>query len=72
MTHSDVSTTIFLPFRSGTGPMARLIQAIGVRQQRRKLAEMDDAQLRDIGVTRAEALEEAERPIWDVPATWLR
>ncbi len=72
MTRSDVSTTISLPSRSGGGLVARLMQAMGVWQQRRKLAEMDDAQLRDIGVTRAEALEEAERPLWDVPANWLR
>ncbi len=72
MTRSDVSPSISFPSRSGGGLVARLMQAMGLWQQRRKLAEMDDAQLRDIGLTRAEALEEAEKPLWDVPANWLR
>jgi len=33
-------------------------------RQRRALAELDDRQLRDIGVTRAQALAEAARPFW--------
>jgi uncharacterized protein YjiS (DUF1127 family) len=32
--------------------------------QRRALAELDDARLRDIGVTRAEAQAEAAMPFW--------
>jgi uncharacterized protein YjiS (DUF1127 family) len=32
--------------------------------QRRALAELDDARLRDIGLTRAEAQVEAARPFW--------
>lgn len=41
-------------------------------RQRRHLARLDDAALTDIGVTRAEALREADRPLWDVPAAWRR
>jgi uncharacterized protein YjiS (DUF1127 family) len=33
-------------------------------RQRALLEEMDDHQLRDIGITRAEALGEAGRPFW--------
>jgi uncharacterized protein YjiS (DUF1127 family) len=33
-------------------------------QQRRELMEMDDRQLRDIGVTRAQAEWQAHKPIW--------
>jgi hypothetical protein len=32
--------------------------------QRRRLAELDDHMLRDIGVTRADAWAEAEKPFW--------
>ena len=38
-----------------------------VANQRRALRELDDQQLRDIGLTRADALREAGRPFWDVP-----
>ncbi len=31
---------------------------------RRELAELDDAMLQDIGLTRADAEEEADKPFW--------
>ncbi len=34
------------------------------RRQRRALAELDDHQLRDIGLTRAEARAECAQPFW--------
>ncbi len=39
-------------------------------RQRRALAAMDDAQLIDLGLTRAQALQEANRAIWDAPHHW--
>lgn len=50
---------------------AILASAIGLRRQRARLAQLDDAALRDIGLTRAEALREARRPLWDAPDNWL-
>jgi uncharacterized protein YjiS (DUF1127 family) len=41
-----------------------------LRRQRRQLARLDDRALEDLGLSREEALREAERPIWDVPAHW--
>ena len=41
-------------------------------QQRRALLSLDQRLLDDIGLTRAEALEEAQRARWDVPQHWLR
>jgi len=35
-------------------------------QTRRQLAEMDDRMLRDIGISRVDALHEAERAPWDL------
>jgi len=35
-------------------------------QTRRQLAEMDDRMLRDIGISRLDALQEAERAPWDL------
>ena len=35
-------------------------------QQRRRLLSLDDRMLKDIGITRAEAMREGTRPFWDV------
>ena len=34
-------------------------------QQRRRLLSLDDRMLKDIGITRAEAMREGTRPFWD-------
>ena len=41
-------------------------------RQRRDLSRLDARQLRDVGVSETEALRESQRPVWDVPAHWLR
>ena len=41
-----------------------------LRRQRAELANLSDAMLDDIGVTREEALSEASRPSWDAPDHW--
>ena len=45
-----------------------LAWAARVANQRRALRELDDQQLKDIGLTRADALREAGRGFWDVPS----
>ncbi len=74
MNRLDHSATISLPVanRASKGWFFRLAQTLGLWEQRRKLAVLDDAALRDIGLTRDEAVTEAQRPLWDVPANWLR
>ena len=52
------------------GLFATLRLAYHAHAQRRKLATLDDAALADIGLTRAQAQTEANRPLWDVPANW--
>ncbi len=54
------------------GLVSRVVAAHALWRSRRRLAALDEAALRDLGLTRAEALEEAERPVWNVPAHWLR
>ena len=52
-------------------PLIRLISlAFSVRRSRRALGRLDEAALRDTGLTRHEAESEANRPIWDVPRNW--
>lgn len=52
------------------GVLPRIARVLATYQQRQKLAKLDDEQLADIGLTRAEAVAEARRPLWDVPKGW--
>ncbi|MEK1905497.1 MAG: DUF1127 domain-containing protein [Pseudomonas sp.] len=36
-------------------------------EQRRLLATLDDSALKDIGLNRADVMQESERPFWDDP-----
>lgn len=49
-------------------PRLSVLAMLDVWRQRRALARLDARMLADIGVTEAEALKEAARPIWDLPA----
>ena len=44
--------------------------ALAARHQRQFLARLDDRTLADIGLTRDQALTEADRPLWDIPSNW--
>jgi len=46
---------------AGVRVVARWIERV---RQRRVLAGLDDAMLRDIGITRVEAVRECEKPFW--------
>ncbi|MBL9074740.1 DUF1127 domain-containing protein [Tabrizicola sp.] len=48
----------------------RLLAAAAIARSRHSLRHLDDRLLADIGLTRAEALSEAERAPWDAPAHW--
>jgi uncharacterized protein YjiS (DUF1127 family) len=50
--------------------ITRLRHLYGIWRQRRALARLSNAQLQDIGVTRAQADAEAARPFWDAPPHW--
>jgi|APEBP8051072433_1049376.scaffolds.fasta_scaffold24148_1 uncharacterized protein YjiS (DUF1127 family) len=47
------------------GWLFRLAVLLSANRSRRALRDLDDAILRDIGLTRDEALREAERGFWD-------
>ena len=55
-----------------TSLAARLRLAVTARAQRAALSRLDDARLADIGISRAQAQAETDRPIWDVPSNWRR
>lgn len=52
--------------------LTRFVQAYAGWQQCKRLATLDDAALRDMGLTRAQAEAEAVRPLWNAPDQWLR
>lgn len=51
---------------------ATVLAMLAVNRQRRQLRDLDDAMLKDLGLTRAEAEAESRRIAWDVPAKWRR
>ena len=62
-----------LPLAFALRPRSRrpgLLALMALRRQRAALAALDDAALKDIGLTREEAQLEARRPFWDAPDTW--
>lgn len=58
-------------------PSARLPSLLGIwrvlrrwhqlARERRQLAALDMAALKDLGLTRADVMQESERPFWDDP-----
>ena len=46
------------------------VKLLELSRTRRQLGDLDDHILKDIGIDRARAEQEAKRPIWDVPASW--
>ncbi len=45
-------------------PLRWLCRAMARQRQRRALAELDDRLLRDVGLTRDQAQDEAHKPFW--------
>ena len=56
--------------KAKNGWLARILQANALRKERRTLRRLSDAQLNDIGVSRAQAEAEAKRSAWDAPNHW--
>ncbi|CUH81041.1 hypothetical protein TRM7557_03197 [Tritonibacter multivorans] len=73
---SDLSTS----FSRRSRPLAArrrsvfgmLADMIALRRQRQDLSQLDARTLKDIGVTREAAQDEARRPSWDAPSHWMR
>lgn len=57
-------------FRPAARPSHSVMRYLDLYRQRRALASLDEAALRDIGLTRDAAAQEAARPLWDAPDHW--
>ncbi|MCA0042942.1 DUF1127 domain-containing protein [Celeribacter litoreus] len=68
--------TLSLSLRSGArrapSLFSRFLNSLELRRQRKALAALDDALLEDIGLTREDAIREAQRPSWDAPCHWMK
>ncbi len=70
MTTTTCNTVPHLNTRRSISPLRLIRLALAAQSQRRALRELDRAALDDLGLTIAQAQAEADRPFWDVPATW--
>lgn len=52
--------------------LAHLNAAMALHRSRARLALLDTHLLEDIGLDRAAAEAEANRPVWDAPASWIK
>lgn len=51
----------------GEAALARILRWYQLYRQRRELLSLSDATLHDLGLSRADIQQEAERPFWDDP-----
>lgn len=58
----------------GRGPRLLTLAraALAAHRQRQFLSKLDDRTLSDIGLSRGEAVAEAAKPFWDIPAAASR
>lgn len=67
------NTAVYAPVRrSRKGLLDLVIAVYATWRQRKVLSELEPHLLEDIGVSQTMAVNEASRPIWDIPAHWMR
>lgn len=52
--------------------VASLREMIALSRQRRQLRALDNHMLADIGISRTEAVAEAQKPVWNAPLHWRK
>lgn len=72
MAHTDFTTCAAYGITRRPGLRVSLVAAIDVWRSRRALAQLDSRALQDVGISAKAALAEERKPIWDVPAQWLK
>ena len=70
---SDLMFPIRAPRRSwALRLLDRYLAAQSLHKQHQALLRLDETLLRDIGISRSEALDLAAGPVWDAPNHWKR
>ncbi len=72
MTTTCTNVGIARQTKPRVSPIAWIALALSTSRTRRALKALDADRLSDIGLSREDADREATRPVWDVPAHWLR
>jgi uncharacterized protein YjiS (DUF1127 family) len=72
MISTNCTTANATPVLNRVSLFVWLNNAHALWRQRQALKSLDAAALDDIGVTRAQADAEANRPVWDAPQGWRR
>ena len=73
MSHYPHANTCALGFApSKPSALARILAGLALWRSRKQLAELEPHQLNDLGISRKQANQEANRAIWDVPAQWIK
>ena len=72
MAHHSTATHVRIGRYRRTSLLTLIRKAIELKRQRRSLLRLSNRQLADIGISRDDAQREAARPIWDIPADWLK
>ena len=71
--YSDTNVSIQPPRRPwALRLLDRYFAAQALHNQHQALLQLDDGLLRDIGISRAQAVELAAAPVWDAPNHWKR
>lgn len=75
MSAHNLALPLALRLRRTVSALARLpsraLAFATLSRSRRSLARLDDHLLRDIGLTRTEAMAETSRAAWDAPSHWM-
>lgn len=73
MATQHLTRSIVAPSRSRSRSRRTLIGRLyDLWRSRQALANLDDARLKDVGISAREAHREATKLVWDVPQNWLR
>ncbi|MDE3123349.1 MAG: hypothetical protein KGK00_16365 [Paracoccaceae bacterium] len=68
--HTTELTLSHLGHAKRHGLVSRIMAARRARKELQRIADYDARLLDDVGLTRQDALDAAQKPIWDVPAHW--